>query len=458
MDSSSILSSRHNSERAVSELSNLPNELLHNIFSYLEKPQLKLVRQCCKRFASNAVPLLFTVVVVSGSSTDMDVFTAIANRSDLAASISTLVYDVQSFENLEKISEDVGECRQWLDLLDIRDLDTGLTAWETQLEQQKSRFNDAFVEILAEGLSKLPNLANIIIQTYWEKVDCFDFRAKHEGDYAWNNYYYGLLARSWGWPWLRPRMLRQRCDVELLMFALFQALTKAGCFFSRLDLGHSPTVYKCVGAITLDPVRLFSLPLGDIPETLTSLRLDFDGTNAIGRKFDERLRSSGCSIIPDVPSLKTLDIRCSPEISGPGRSDGLTYEDIRSKIAEAVEEYPVYGRLETLKLDGLCIVSASFLAAMARHQSLRELYLDNISIGEGSWLELFGGLRNALDLTDFGIDRRYRDVDDLKEAQHYRDGEFAELTGLVEEYVVGQIDDLTDFPLEGIGGRWVTIW
>lgn len=78
----------------------LPPEIIGLVATHLEKSDLKEIRLVNGVWNTLVTPLLFDQVYVSPRTKDLEVFTAITSRPQLAASVKKIIYDVSTFYEL----------------------------------------------------------------------------------------------------------------------------------------------------------------------------------------------------------------------------------------------------------------------------------------------------------------------------------------------------------------------
>ncbi|KAI4190040.1 MAG: hypothetical protein L6R41_001059 [Letrouitia leprolyta] len=472
------------------KLLSLPDELLVDVLSYIDKAKLKEIRRLCKRLARCAIPSLFTTAVVSGFGTDMEVLQAIVKRQDFARSVRTLVYDVQSFEksrldrpHLERqIYRDLGNRNDsynaWEENYDIVHFSLlgessedpkphweyvtnthlekkGEDIWKHQLDKQLDRTDQTFLNIVVKGLAAFPSLTTIVVQGYWKKVEAFNLMETADGVQFDHMFYYSPLARQWNPLWLRPRMVRENRQVDDMLRPLFSTLQKTDHIIRHLDLGNSRTIYRVRKAYPHS--TFFALPMEWIPQYLTSLRVEFDESIDV---YDKAYKENFCGLIPKIQTLEKLDItyqRPWREVSDWFREfnddERAFYLDLSSAIMASLSDPSVYPLLHTLALTGIGSSSDQLLDTLKGYQNLNSLYICDVYMHEGSWPELFDGLKDSSKLDEFGLDRGKID-----RVRVFGDVAIQGLNNLVELYVTGEHDDpLEDLPLEGVRHWWANV-
>lgn len=143
----------------------LPPELLHRILGYLDKFELKVVRQTCKGLDDACIPLLFDTIYIAPNYADMEVTAKVFSR--FKGYITTLVYGTYYFEMLSfrnfldwaKPAEPIYEERDRIDKLrSLWDI-----YWHLSNEYARLMNSGEFMDKLRHLLRALPILRKVIL-------------------------------------------------------------------------------------------------------------------------------------------------------------------------------------------------------------------------------------------------------------------------------------------------------
>lgn len=176
----------------------LPPEIISLVAGYLDKADLKILRLVSKAWYGAVTPQLFDRVFVSPRTVDLDVFEKITSNPFLAASVKGLIYDVSTFfrdtqasylntfcsltgilldryNHNPQVFRPPRQVRRMVDAYRRQDpylypkfgndaiVTSSYAKWQKLAEEESKHLNGPFQASLMQGLSKLSNLRDVIM-------------------------------------------------------------------------------------------------------------------------------------------------------------------------------------------------------------------------------------------------------------------------------------------------------
>ena len=407
----------------------LPNEVLMNIFHFLEKKDLKVVRLVCRSWSALTIRDLYNRAFVSRRQNDMEVLTAISNHPTIRLAIRELVYDHVYFnpslsrdQYNEKVMHQTNQALKHAGLLNekvfsntdrtvnqflrvaqdvsrrknkyIRDLFSladqenrmlhrGFVAYHIAASEVTSSSSlDEMSARLCTALPRMPNVGGVICDTLgWlrhtsDQLDVCSLRPRVLSGPP--------TARVWHPLYLHPDPGHSNASSEFT--AIVRALSLAQSNVKRFDFSkiRHPFVEQAPSHNSTIMLKHTTSAF----QSVSQLRLHMECHNPHfwGTMLPEVLRT--------VPSLTYLDIAVA--------SFG-TEEDpipLRNLLEPSCLVMP---RLLTLKLAKVACVRSELVSFLHAQKKLRNLTLEGIELTEGKWADLLDDFRQRLDLGRFEV-------------------------------------------------------
>ena len=408
----------------------LPNEILLDILRWLEKPDLKSVRQANKAWSICAADLLFEKIYVSPHEYNLDIFTEWCANPVLARCVKTLEYDAAYFSPymtsrtyLDRLLFETSlfiegqgqtfhsrddEIKQFVDMAcgacdgqtealaacaNFKFLKDGLTGYDMMAKSQAELLhNGYFQETLATGLRRLYHLEAVILNDCWPKIECSPIGSSVEPRRTRGS----PLARTWDIFQVAPQVWWEDVDED---FDDYPKHTDGAMEFGAITYALSISqkhikTFKTLCGITSSA---FFMKAGN-PATLTlhsleaykdlkSLKLaltSYDGLPVPNGGLD-----TICDMLKVMLHLRDLTL-ILPNIFGAQDTP------LKTAFASIFPRLPQMSRVTKFSIERLAISTRDLITVLLEKMpNLQHLGLNRIELLDGRWEGIFESLRIA---------------------------------------------------------------
>lgn len=419
----------------------LPNELIIQVLSHLEKHELKIVRLACKTWSHFASEPLFDKLYISPREEDIKVFKLVAQHPQLRGCVTTLEYDATRFspdvtipiytrklvecimdrrenddftdmqrirkrENLDpEIDEYLDDCQScrndlqspWVHerFKDFGFVIEGCRRWqECAAYQQKCLNSGDFLRILVYGLRNLNRLESVLVCQEWDLRPAYPFGSLLA------HYYNSPFGRTWHIFRAQPRCWSHEGTLAdgfdsfwVLTTALALAQTRLRSFNTT---SLPPIVFDTVEHATENMVECSV----DAYSGLENLSLMLRHGLSPGESRSKLDKLSGLqTLLRSMTGLKTLRLGI---LEDPSEHQECLGEIALARVLPAREVHWI--ELTSFRL---CKVAASakdlvqlLTVGMPRLQVLHFL---GIQLVEGSWEAVIESMKTSMHLRHFSI-------------------------------------------------------
>ncbi|KAL8703450.1 MAG: hypothetical protein Q9201_003355 [Fulgogasparrea decipioides] len=413
----------------------LPTELIVHIFAKLPKSDLKSMRLVHSRFVEITHPCLFDKAIISSNPEEIEAFQGIINDPRLAANVTTLVFDVQTFRNItfpyyiehlvKQIGSDLMARRVANNVQDIPDSlreileavqwfkDPGRTHSREQIcsvfEGQLVDGYNAYTEMrykrmglagwrsgayILHSLERCTKVRQAEVQTMWKHYeqpvgeDIRSLLPVYRSS--------GIVSRRWHPLYLRPAApVRDGLPWDPFLAQLCMAISNSSKHISNLIVGNGCPMPGNEVGFTERYIR--NIATLHVFRNLTSLTFGIPVTHLPTTYY---LLDCLGPALRAAQNLKHLRFGAD-NTSGYG-----CYDTMRLDLYPLFEDC-VMPQLDSLDMYGLVAPVKDLLTFLNDQEALKSLRLTAIDLKETNnsdeWLRFLAGLRSVLKIENFSI-------------------------------------------------------